>query len=262
MILLPHAVQCRFPDEQRRKPGLPDSSRPLHENNHNRPYYILPIHISPPHQQTLSWSAMTLHYFPQTTSHQSIHDLTYEIATLSRTSPKDENPNRDRESVATGIRGSTEAAIDRIIKQNSQFITRLWQYPLPSLLQDRICHLTSVFKMTTTFPPNQHLLIFVLFRMQKQPVSFIKQNVELFGFQTEEEAMYTAFVEVLDNCIDAIISDGNRKDEEREIRISLRPSSTSSITSSTSSQQYTLSAVDNGIVHFTIHIMCRNWDEK
>ena len=64
--------------------------------------------------------------------------------------------------------------------------------------------------------------------------------MELFGFQNEGEALYTTFLEVLDNCIDAILSDNNMKDEEREISISLT-------TSSSSSDMISLSAVDNGI---------------
>ena len=80
--------------------------------------------------------------------------------------------------------------------------------------------------------------------MERHPTSFIKQNIELFGFQNKDEALYTTFVEVLDNCIDAILSDTNTKDEEREISISLTPSSSSS-------DKISLSAVDNGMVmHF------------
>ena len=67
--------------------------------------------------------------------------------------------------------------------------------------------------------------------------------MELFGFQNEDEALYTTFVEVLDNCIDAVLSDNNIKDEEREISISLTPSSSST-------NMISLSAVDNGIVMY------------
>ena len=79
--------------------------------------------------------------------------------------------------------------------------------------------------------------------MERHPTSFIKQNMELFGFQNEDEALYTTFVEVLDNCIDAVLSDNNIKDEEREISISLTPSSSST-------NMISLSAVDNGIVMY------------
>ena len=79
--------------------------------------------------------------------------------------------------------------------------------------------------------------------MERHPTSFIKQNMELFGFQNKDEALYTTFVEVLDNCIDAVLSDNNIKDEEREISISLAPSSSSS-------DFISLSAIDNGIIMY------------
>ena len=42
--------------------------------------------------------------------------------------------------------------------------------------------------------------------MESKPISFVQQNMELFGFQNENEALFTSFVELLDNCVDAVIS--------------------------------------------------------
>ncbi|KAK8794180.1 hypothetical protein WA171_003305 [Blastocystis sp. BT1] len=63
--------------------------------------------------------------------------------------------------------------------------------------------------------------------------------MELFGFQNENEALFTSFVELLDNCVDAVISNTSIDREEKEINICLTPSK--------SGGTYCFSTVDNGI---------------
>ena len=74
--------------------------------------------------------------------------------------------------------------------------------------------------------------------MESKPVSFVQQNMELFGFQNENEALFTSFVELLDNCVDAVIANTAIDREEKEINISL--------TSNKSGEEYSFSTVDNG----------------
>ena len=75
--------------------------------------------------------------------------------------------------------------------------------------------------------------------MESKPISFVKQNMELFGFQDENEALFTSFVELLDNCVDAVISNTAINQEEKEINICL--------TYSKSGDTFCFSTVDNGI---------------
>ena len=60
--------------------------------------------------------------------------------------------------------------------------------------------------------------------MESKPISFVQQNMELFGFQNENEDLFTSFVELLDNCVDAVISNTSIDREEKEINICLTPS--------------------------------------
>lgn len=73
--------------------------------------------------------------------------------------------------------------------------------------------------------------------MDSKSVSFVKENMELFGFGNADDALFTSFVEVLDNSIDAVLNNPEPVDEST-IRVSL--------VASRIPGEYTLSTVDNG----------------
>ena len=73
--------------------------------------------------------------------------------------------------------------------------------------------------------------------MDPKSTTFVKENMELFGFGNADDALFTSFIEVLDNSIDAVLNNPNPVDEPT-IRVSL--------VSSKQPNEFTLSTVDNG----------------
>lgn len=73
--------------------------------------------------------------------------------------------------------------------------------------------------------------------MDSKSISFVKENMELFGFGNADDALFTSFVEVLDNSVDAVLNNPNPMDEPT-IRVSLMASRVPN--------EFTLSTVDNG----------------
>lgn len=51
--------------------------------------------------------------------------------------------------------------------------------------------------------------------------SFIRQNLDILGFKSEEEAFITTLMELLDNSIDAVVHNSNQCIEGRSIVITV-----------------------------------------
>ena len=51
-------------------------------------------------------------------------------------------------------------------------------------------------------------------------IGFVKNNMEVFGFSNDDQAMITSFLELLDNAIDAVLGtsivDGVRNEKQEE----------------------------------------------
>ena len=71
-------------------------------------------------------------------------------------------------------------------------------------------------------------------------ISFLKENMEMFGFGSEEKALKTSFIELLDNSVDAVINNHSIPASSKSINMKLsKQDSRESV--------YSLEVVDNGI---------------
>ncbi len=68
-------------------------------------------------------------------------------------------------------------------------------------------------------------------------IGFVKNNMEVFGFSNDDQAMITSFLELLDNAIDAVLGtsivDGSRMID-------------CSVTQSSTEGEYSFIVIDNG----------------
>lgn len=72
---------------------------------------------------------------------------------------------------------------------------------------------------------------------ESESIGFVKNNMEVFGFSNDDQAMITSFLELLDNSIDAVLStsilDGSRTID-------------CSITKTSAEGEYRFIVIDNG----------------
>ena len=74
--------------------------------------------------------------------------------------------------------------------------------------------------------------------MEEDSLLFVKKNIEIFGFENEEEALMTTFVELLDNSIDSLLCNHNIPGSEKIINVQLKEQD---------EESYQLSIIDNGV---------------
>lgn len=88
------------------------------------------------------------------------------------------------------------------------------------------------------FPPVEQIDTFAVLTMEEGSFHFMKRNMELFGFGSEEEALRTTFIELFDNSMDALLANSNLPPSSKEINIKL---------SQQTDGLYCIDITDNGI---------------